>query len=100
MQAKTFFALLQQGYRTSCFYRDSFLNEMIDIASSAQADPKWIDELKGYFRKRLDGYHDLEPIVQKAPSLEKTTVEYQRGVASSLTQIFRMKSQLEGHVGR
>ena len=98
MPAKTFFAMLQQGYRTSCYYRDSFLFEMIDIASSAQADPKWIDSLKMYYLKKLDRHFDLEKI-NGTPKLEKTTAEHQHAVAASLKQVFKMKSQLEGYGG-
>ena len=97
MPAKTFFAMLQQGYRTSCFYRDTFLSEMIDIASTAQADAKWIDSLKAYYKRRIGSYLDLPSIDGSAKPLEKTTLEHQHAVAASLREVFKIKSQLEGY---
>lgn len=97
MPAKTFFAMLSQGYRTSCFYRDSFLFEMIDVASTAQADTKWIDSLKMYFKNRLEKYLDLPAVDKASTPLSKTTVEHQHAVAASLREVFKIKSQLEGY---
>lgn len=94
MLAKTFFAVTESSSRLKLQERNSFLYDMIDVASCAQAsDAKWIDTLKAHFVSRIES---LEPEVMKKP-IRKTKLELDMA-AKSLMEALKIKKRLEHHV--